>query len=99
MIGVFDVLHVELPVARQDLAVAAEHPDRRTHHAADRLDEFCAEILIERRRICRQRAEHETSKRVYPQLARRMRLRFGIRRHAALAAETASERDAGEVAL
>ncbi len=98
MIAVLDVLHVELPVARQRLAVAAEQLHRRAHHAADAGHDLVAEILLERRRVGRERAEDETAERREPQLARPMVLGAAVRRHAALAAEALAERDAGEIA-
>ena len=64
MVGVLDVLHVELPVARQRLAVAAEQLHRRPHHAADAAHDLGPEIALERRRVGRQRAEHEARQRL-----------------------------------
>ena len=98
MISVFDVLHVEFPVAVQHLAVAAEQLCRRAHHAADARGDFPTEICLKRRRLGRERAEHEPADRRDAQLARAMLLGTALRRHAALAAEPAPERDAGEIA-
>ncbi len=98
VVGVLDVLHVELPVAGQHLAVAAEHLHWRAHHPADARDDLGAEILFERRRVRRKRAEDEARERRELELARSVRLRAALRRHAALAAQPLAEGDPGEVA-
>ena len=63
-----------------------------------RRDDLGPEILLERRRVGRQRAEHEARQRLEAQLARAVILGPALRRHAALAAEPLAERNAGEVA-
>src|SRR6266480_1733620 len=98
VVAVLDVLHVELPVARQRLAVAAQHLDRRTHHAADARDDLGAKILRERRGVRRQRAEDQACKRLNPQLTRPVCFGAALRRHAAFAAQPLAEGDPGEVA-
>src|SRR5207244_12101287 len=89
VIAVLDVLHVELPVARQHLAVTPEQLDRRAHDAPDARRDLGAEIIGERRRVRREGAEYEPGERLDPQLARPVLLGLCVLRHAALAAESA----------
>src|SRR5215813_6864244 len=98
VVGVLDVFHIELPIARQRLAVAAEDLHRRAHHAADAGDDLGPEIALERRRVRRKRPEHQARERLQPQLARPVSLGAALLRHAAPAAQALTEGDAGEVA-
>src|SRR5262249_44439361 len=82
----------------QRLAEVAEQPHRRAHHAADARHDLGPEVVLERRRVCRQGAKHQAGERCESQLARRMLLGPAVRRHAALAAEPLAEGDAGEIA-
>ena len=50
VIGVLDVVHVELPVAGQHLAVAAKRLDRRFHHPLDLGSDIGTEVSLYRRR-------------------------------------------------
>ena len=70
MIAVLHVLHVELPVAGQCLGVVAEEFHRGAHHSANAGEDVGAEILLERRRLTRQRAKDETANGRKTQLAR-----------------------------
>jgi len=49
VVGVLDVLEIELPVARQYLAVAPEHFHRRFHHAPDLRRDLRADVALEGR--------------------------------------------------
>ena len=98
VVAILHVLHVELPVALQHLAVAAEHAHRRPHHAADALDDLRTEIGFERRRIGIERAEHQAAQHFDLELTRRILVRPRVGRHAALAAHALAEGDGGQVA-
>ena len=98
MVGVLDVLEVELPVARQDLAVAPEHFHRRLHHAPDPRRDLRADVALEGRRRLRQRGKHEPAEIGHAELARSLAPRLGVLGHAALPLHAAPERNTGEVA-
>ena len=100
VVGVLDVLHVELPVVGKRLGVAAEH-DRRAaaHHAADPRIDLFAEMFLERRHVVRETAEDDAEGLGQPQLARVVLLHAERRRHAALALDAVLEGDLLEVAL
>ena len=97
MVAVLHVLHVELPVARKHLAVAAEHAHRRAHDAANTLDDLRAEIGLERRRVGVERTEHQAAQHLDLELARRI-LVAARRRACRPSAHALAERDRGEVA-
>src|SRR4030088_157571 len=98
MIGDLHVLHVELPVARKNLAVAAEQLHRRLHDAADLRHGLRPKILLDRWRLLAGGREHEPGQDLDSGLPRPMLVRLAIRRHAALAADAAAEGDAREFA-
>ena len=50
VIGVLHVLEVELPVARKNLAVTAEHAHRLLHHAPDPRGDLLTDVALEGRR-------------------------------------------------
>src|SRR5215467_1169615 len=99
--GVIAVLHVfdiELPVTWNDLAVAADELCRRPHDATDVGHVIRPQIRFERRGVAAQRAEYQSGETLDAQLTRRILLGPAIGRHAALAGNAATERDAGELA-
>jgi len=100
MVGVLDVLHVELPVVRQRLRDAADH-DRGspTQHALDPGCDFLAEIFLERGHVFRERSEDQAVQGGNAQLARAMRLHPEALGHAALSLHAILERHALQVAL
>src|SRR5262249_44777524 len=51
VIGVLDVLDVELPVVGQGLHEAAHDPDRLGEHALDAAQHVGANVLLDRRRV------------------------------------------------
>ena len=56
------------------------------------------EIVLERRRLGAERAEHQPGEAFDAQLPRRVLLGLAVGGHAALAGDAAAERDAGELA-
>src|SRR6266852_2450885 len=99
VVGVFDVFEVELPVALQHLSVAAEDLYRLLHHAADSRRDLGTDVALERRRLVRERREHQAAEDLDAELSRRLALRVGVPGHAALALDATAERDRSEVAL
>src|ERR1700722_4240592 len=100
VIGVLDVLHIELPVIGECLGVAAENnrsPSR--HHAADAGMDFLAEMLFQRRHFVGETAEHNPEGFGQAKLARVMLLHAEGGRHATLALDAVLESHLLEVAL
>src|SRR6266446_5592040 len=98
VVRVLDVLEVELPVVRQPLREAPEHLHRLAHHATHAADDLGAEVLLDRRRLGRQRREDEATERGRPQLARAVIGLAEIGGHAAAAVAALLERNADQVA-
>src|ERR1700739_3072677 len=69
MVGVLDVLYIELPVVRQRLDEAADDLDRLLQHAANAPDDRLAEVLFNRRRRLGQGAEYQAAENGGAQLA------------------------------
>ena len=100
MIGVLDVLHVELPVVGKRLRIPAEHDGLASRQDAfDAGGDRLAQIFLERGHRFREAAEHQPVEFCHPQLARPVVLHAERRRHAALAFDAVLEGDADEVAL
>ena len=98
MIGVLDVLDIELPVVVQDLRGRAEDFRLAAHDPADLRADQVADIFGQRRRLRRQRAEDEPGELVRAQFFQPVLFETEALRHAALAADAAAERDAGQIA-
>ena len=100
MIGILDVLEIELPVVRQHLREAAEHDGRAVfEHARDAFDDLVAEVFVERRHVVGEAAEHQTVQRRHAQLAQTVIAEAEVFLHAALAVDAVPERDAEQIAL
>src|SRR5215469_17687200 len=99
MVGVSDVLDIELPIVRQKLVVVAEKDQRLLHHAANALGDKRPEISVKRRRRRRERAEHDPGKAFNAQRADIVMGGIELRGHAAFAADAAAERDPGQPAF
>jgi hypothetical protein len=100
VVGVLDVLHVELPVVRQHLREAAEHDWRAPgQDPADAVQDLLAEVLLDVGQVVVQGAEDEPVHDCQSQLARPVSLQAEVGWHAALAAHSLGERDRGQVAL
>ena len=98
VVGVLDVLHVELPVVRQGLGEAAHDPHRAAQHAPDPPEDLRAQVLLDRRGLGREAREHEAVERGGAQLARPV-VRLAERlRHPAAAVAALLERDADQAA-
>src|SRR6267378_3210516 len=98
VVRVLDVLEVELPVVRQPLGEASEHLHRLAHHAAHAAEDLGAEVLLDRRRLGRQRREDEATERGRPQLARSVIGLAEVGGHPAAAVAALLERNADQVA-
>ena len=98
MVRVLHVLHVELPVVGQGLGEAADDLYRLSQHARQALEDLGAEVVLDRRRVRGQGAEHEPAHPRRAQLAGPVRLEAEGRRHPALAVDTLLEGDPTEVA-
>ena len=86
VIGVLDVLEIELPVVRQDLRAAADHVKRPVQHALQAADDQRAEIGFEILDVLVERAEHQAAQFGDPQPLQVVLLLAELGRHAALAA-------------
>ena len=99
MIGVLDVLEIELPVVRQHLGEAAGDDDRLVQHALDAGRDLFAEILLDRRHVVGKRAEHQSAEQRDAQFARAVVGAAERFVHAALAVDAVLERHRLEVAF
>lgn len=82
------------------MSVAPEQRRRAAvEHAPDAAHDRITEILVDRRHLPREAAEHEAVHESGAQLARTVILHAERRRHAALAFDAVLERDAGKVAF
>ena len=98
VVGVLDVLDIELPVVGQRLHEAAHHPDRPVEHAFDAAQHLAADILLDRQRLVRQRHEHQAAQGRGPQLARAEGVAVEVPGHAADPVDALLEGDAAQVA-
>ena len=98
VIGVLHVLDIELPVVGQGLHEAAHDADRPVEHALQAAQHLAADILLDRRRVGRQRGEHQAAERRGAQLPRAEIVAAEILGHAAHAVDAALEGDAAQVA-
>src|SRR6267378_648402 len=98
VVGVLHVLEVELPVALQHLAIAAEDLHGFLHHAADSRRDLGTDVAFDRRRRLRERREHQAAEDLDAEFSRRMAPRVGVPGHAAFALDATAERDRSEVA-
>src|SRR5579883_28269 len=99
VVAVLHVLHVELPVARQHLAVAAEELGRRLHDAPHLGGDLGPEIRLDRRDPLTHGAEHQPGEDLHPQPARPMAVGPAVGWHPAFAGDASAEGDAGELAF
>ena len=99
VIGVLDVLEIELPVVVQDLRGGAEDFRLAVQDPADPRADQIADIVGERRRLGRQRAEHQPGEMVGAQLSEAVVFEAETLGHAALAGDAAAERDALQIAF
>src|SRR5882762_4492745 len=99
VVGVLHVLEVELPVALQHLGVAAENLYGLLHHAADSRRDLGTDVAFDRRRLVRERREHQPAKALDAEFSRRLAPRVGVPGHAAFALDATAKRDRSEVAL
>src|SRR4051794_18471833 len=100
VIGVLDVLDVELPVVRKHLSETPEHHrGAAAEHPLDAVHDLLAEIFLDRWHVFGERAENQTVNDRDAQLARTMLLHLEGLRHAALALDAILESDACQVAL
>ena len=99
VIGVLDVLEIELPVVRQRLRETADHHDRLVQHALDPAGDLVAEIFLDRRHVLGRAAEHQAGEHRDAQLARAVVGAAERLRHAALAGDAVLEGDRVEVAF
>src|SRR5487761_241648 len=101
VVGVLHVLGIELPVARQDLAVGAEHFDAlaRWEHAVKPHRDLRTKEVFERWRRAREGTEDESGVAGNAQCPPLVVGELEIGRHAALAVDAALEGDRGQVAF
>ncbi len=99
MVGVAQVLGVELPVVVDDLALNAERLHLPGHVAADEVGLGLAEITLHRRRLLGERAEDHVAEDFHPKRLQAVLLQVEIFRHAALAADAVLEGEADELAV
>ena len=99
VIGVLDVLEIELPVVRQHLREAAGHHHRLVQHALDAARDLLAEIFLDRRHVVGQAAEDEAAEHRDAKLSRPVVGAAEGLGHAALAVDAVLEGDRLEVAF
>src|SRR5499425_2325845 len=99
VVRVLHVLHVELPVVREDLDEAPEHTDRPAQHARDASEDLRAQIVLDGRRLRTETREDQAMERGRPKLARAVGGLGERWRHAPSSVRALLEGDAGEVAL
>src|SRR5712671_7627041 len=95
VIGILDVLGVELPIVRQYLGAAAENPGWPVQHPTDAAGDFRPEIGLEITRVVAKRSEHQSGKLRHPQPLKIVVVLAELGRHPALALDPALERDTG----
>src|SRR5882672_6884019 len=100
MIGILDVLDIELPVVRQHLLEAAEHDGRAVfEHARNAFDDLLSKVFVERRHVVGETTEDQTMQRRDAQLAQTVIAEAEVFLHAALAVDAVPERNAEQIAL
>ena len=98
VVGVLDVLGIELPVVRQDLRRAADNPGRPVEDAADAADDERAEIGFEVLYLIRERPKDQTRQFRDLQPVQMVLLLAEFGGHAALPLDAPLEGDAGQMA-
>src|SRR5580704_11488144 len=96
MVGVLDVLGIELPVVGQYLSAAAENAGRPVQHAADAGGNFWPEIGFEIGGVVAKRPENQAGEFGDPQPVQIVLVLAKLGGHAALPLDPALERDAGQ---
>ncbi len=99
VVGIAQVLGIELPVVVDDLAVGAEDAQRPAEIARDELRHLGAEIALDRCDVVAKRAEHHAAECLDLQRLEPMVLGLEIARHAALPADAVAEGDAAQAAV
>ena len=99
MVGVLDVLEVELPVVRQRLGKPTCDDHGLVQHALDARSDLLAQIFLDRRDVVGQAAEHQAGKGRDAQLARPVLGAAEGLAHAALAVDAVLEGDRLQVAF
>src|SRR5260370_11697386 len=67
VVGILDVLGVELPIVRQYLGAAAQNPSRPVQHATDSAGDFRPELGFELGPVVAERPENQSGKLRHPQ--------------------------------
>ena len=99
MMRVATVLDIQLPVVRHDVVVAADDLHRpATDGAPDMRDHRLAQVLLQRRGLVAESAEHQALDHLDAQPGERMPRLVEALRHAAKAADALLERDAAQFA-
>ena len=100
VVRVFQILMIKLPVARQRVAVIAQHDQlAAVEGGVEFARHLRAEIGVERLHVVGIGGEDHAAARGDAEMARMVIGRIEIRRHAALAIDAAAERDARQVAF
>src|SRR5579863_1569271 len=98
VIGIARILHVKLPIVRQDLMRVTGHLDRAIEDAPYMRTHFRTEIGFDLFEIAVEGAEDQPAEILDTHALEPVLAKIEIRRHAARAGEPALKRDRGEVA-